>query len=297
VGSATLLVPISRPLRPKAHLDATRVHTASGGYLGQGSGVWGREDVKPLSQRPSITNIGHIRRILGGQRCLQVHGTPPPLHTARSGILDLRQNRPVRTRILYVTDEPRTITRVEGFSHPLGHVLRYWVGSATLLVPISRPLRPKAHLDATRVHTASGGHLGQGSGVWGRKDVKPLSQRPSTTNIGHIPSILGGQRCLLVHCTPPPLHTARSGILDLSQNRPVRARISHVMAEPRTTTHVEGISHPLGTCTKVLGGVCNICNAEPCAREAILAIPCAHQDDSTAFGPKPKHAYTPSYGI
>jgi len=156
-----------------------------------------------------------------------------------------------------VTDEPRTITHKEGISHPLGHVPRYWVGSAALVIPMSRPLRPKAHLDATRVHTASGGYLGQGSGVWGRKDVKPLSQRPSITNMGHKQRILVGQQRLQVHDTPPLLHTARSGILDLSQNRPVRARILYVTAEPRTTTHVEGFSHPLGTCTEVLGGVCN----------------------------------------
>jgi hypothetical protein len=136
------------------------------------------------------------------------------------------------------------------------------VGSATPFMPISRPFRPKAHLDPTRVYTSSKGYLGQGSGVWGRKDVKPLSQRPSITNVGHIRRILVGQQCRQVHGTPRPLHIGRSAILDLSQNRPVRDQISYVTAEQRTTTRVEGISHPLGSCTEVLGGVCNASHAD-----------------------------------
>ena len=131
------------------------------------------------------------------------------------------------------------------------------MGSARFVMPISRLLRPKPHLCDPRLHTASGGYLGQGWGVWGRKDTKPLSQRPSITNMGHARRILVGQQCLQVHGTPPPPHIARPEILDLSQNhRSVRARISHVTAEPRTTTLAEGFSHPMGTCTEVLGGVC-----------------------------------------
>ena len=128
-------------------------------------------------------------------------------------------------------------------------------------MPITRRFRPKAHLGATRVHSASGGYLGQGSGVWGRKDAEPLPQRPSITNMGHIQRLLVGQTCLQVHDTPPPVHIARSEILDLSQNRPDGARILHVTAKPRTTTCAEGTSHPRGTCTEVLGGVCNACHA------------------------------------
>ena len=88
----------------------------------------------------------------------------------------------------------------------LGHVWRNLKWSAMCCISLFWLYQPKPRLRAPQLQPVSGGFFGRHLGVWGRKEVNPPPQRPSTISGGYIQNILRGWGCLLVLYLPSLHH-------------------------------------------------------------------------------------------
>ena len=121
-----------------------------------------------------------------------------------------------RAGISHETAEPRTTAHVEGFSHPMGTCTEVLGGVCKVChvnIPSSEAETPTSVTQECTLPV--GATLGSVPVCGDTSATKPLSQRPSIINMGHIRRILAGQTSLSVHYSPPPLHIGRSAFLDL----------------------------------------------------------------------------------
>ena len=134
------------------------------------------------------------------------------------------------------------------------------------------PYLPKPHLRARKPRVASGAYLDRHMGVWCRKDAHPkLLRTISNIFLGHIERILRDWGCLHVPDAPPPSHNVRPDRLNFlakNKNSVAEPIISYETAVIWTTTPVEVIIHPFGTCMKGFEVVCNVFSYS-----VMLAIP------------------------
>ena len=110
---------------------------------------------------------------------------------------------------------------MEGLLHPFGTCTKGFDVVCKVWHACSLSFRPKCCLRAPKPRPASEACLGRRIGAWGRKNVSPLPQRPTTMIGGSIQRISWGQGCLISAVDPssPTPHNDLPKHLYLGQNR------------------------------------------------------------------------------